>query len=120
VCTGFCPHLDLTVWEDGRVIVSGRERSHVSNKQAARFRNILRPFRPADDHSAVDPSAVIPNACPVKVEWIPYDGGSRSVACGNYFMLTDGEVGAHADTLFEAVMQALRSIHLNAYGHAAL
>lgn len=106
ICGGFCPELDLTLWNDGQALVNGRKRMHVTSEQAARFRTILLPFRPADDDPRADPSRVFPNDCWAKVQWPVGKRGIRPAACDD-------------DRLFEAILQALRSINLDPFGRPA-
>jgi hypothetical protein len=55
ICTGVCPNYDVTIWGDGRVFavrygfraLAGIERFRVSRAEAAEFRRIMRPYRPA-------------------------------------------------------------------------
>jgi hypothetical protein len=54
VCAGFCPHFDMTVSPDGRVVSRAPPgtprtavyRYRVSTRKLANFRHILRPLRP--------------------------------------------------------------------------
>jgi hypothetical protein len=96
--------LDLTVWKDGRTLEAGSP-ARVSAEHAARFSEILLPFRPTGKDATSDPSKLWPNSCPVKVQWPAGKGGRRPVVCGIY--------SGASDSLFPAVMRALQSIHLN-------
>ena len=107
VCTGACTrgtNLDVTVWKDGRITFNAN-RTRVSVEEAAGFSKILLPFRPVGKDATADPSKLSADFCPVKVQW-PADGrGSRRVICGTY--------NEARDSLFKAVMEALRTVHLN-------
>lgn len=106
VCLGSCfqgRNLDVTVWADGRVEVDHKPHSPVSKHGLAKFRSILLPFRPVGEHAYTDPSAVLPNTCPVKVQW-PADHFGRPRACGFY-----GSNGVQGP-LIGAVTQALQLI----------
>lgn len=105
VCAGFCPQLDLTLWDDGEALVNGGKRVRVSTEQAYQFRAILRPFRPAEpaDRSRLSVSR---SDCSVRVQWPANREGFRPTACG------DGP-------LFEAILRVLRSINLDAFGNPA-
>jgi hypothetical protein len=108
VCTGFCPRLDLTVWEDGRILVNGGDR-RISKDEAAQFRRILLPFRPTDRLAATDVSTVLPNACTIKVKWRADRSDAQPVRCGTFELWG-------IDPLPDAVMQALQSIHVSIVG----
>jgi hypothetical protein len=108
VCTGFCPHLDLTVWEDGRILVNGGDR-RISKDEAAQFQRILLPFRPAGRLAAMDVSTVLPNSCTIKIKWPADRSGAQSVRCGTFDL-------RGIDPLPDAVMQALQSIHVSVVG----
>jgi hypothetical protein len=96
--------LDVTVWKDGRITFNAN-RTRVSVEEAAGFSKILLPFRPVGKDATADPSKLSADFCPVKVQW-PADGrGSRRVICGTY--------NEARDSLFKAVMEALRTVHLN-------
>jgi hypothetical protein len=101
VCTGFCPQLELTVWDNGEAFVNRWNRIRLTNEQVNHFRTILLPLRPQD--TGVDVSTVFPKDCWVKIQWPANKRGRRPVACG-------GE-------LFPTILEALRSINLDAYGH---
>jgi hypothetical protein len=107
VCLGTCyrgVNLDVTVWKDGRII-DGARPARVSMEDAARFSKILLPFRPVGKDATVDPSKLSQDFCLVKVQWSAGKRGGRPVVCGTYNRATD--------SLFSAVMTALRSIHLD-------
>jgi len=108
VCTGACrrgTYLDLTVWKDGRTVVDGGRPVRVSKDDAARFWTMLRPFRPVGKDVTADPSKLFPDFCPVKVQWPADKRGGRPLVCGTY--------NGAANSLFTAVVQALRSIHVD-------
>jgi len=119
VCTGFCPHEDITVWPDGAVVVNGTPRRRVAKAEAARFRTILAPFRSTASDS-VDPSMVFPNACLLKVQWPAKVHRARPNACGDFMVPTYGQVNAQETNLFSAVQRALAAVHLNISGQATL
>ena len=106
ICTGACSrgtYLDLTVWKDGRMVVDGASRPRVSRQDAARFSKILLPFRPTGSGATSDPSSWLsPDLCSVKVQWPVDKHGGQAVVCDIY-----------SGSLFPAVMQALRSIHVD-------
>jgi hypothetical protein len=107
VCTGAClrgADLDVTVWNDGR-IVDGGSAGRVSAEDAARFSKILRPFRPVGKDATVDPSKLSQEFCPVKAQWPAGKRAGRPVLCGTY--------NGARDSLFSAVDEALRSIHID-------
>jgi hypothetical protein len=104
VCAGFCPSLNLTVWDDGEAVVNRWKHIHLTNEQVNHFRTILLPLRSGDAN--VDPSTIFPKDCWVKVQWPVNKHGRRPVACG-------GE-------LFPTILQALRSINLDANGRFAI
>jgi hypothetical protein len=104
VCTGFCPSLNLTVWDDGEAVVNRWKHIHLTNEQVNKFRNILRPLRPVDP--TVDVSTIFPKDCWVKVQWPASRRGARPIACG--------------EELFPTILQALRSINLDANGGFAM
>ena len=109
VCTGACyrgVHMDVTVWKDGRIVDGGR-RTRVSTEVAARFSTILLPFRPVGNDATADPSKLSPDFCPVKVQWPADKRGACAVACSAY--------DSAADSLFSAVMEALRSVQLDTF-----
>jgi hypothetical protein len=74
-------------------------------EDAARFSKILLPFRPVGKDATADPSKLSMDFCPVKVQWPADKSGGRPVVCGTY--------NGAPDSLFSAVMEALRSIHLD-------
>ena len=107
VCTGVCyrgVNVDVTVWKDGR-IADGARPVRVSTEVAARFSKVLLPFRPVGNDATADPSKLSPDLCPVKVQWPANKRGGRPVVCGTY--------NRAPDSLFSAVMEALRSIRLD-------
>jgi hypothetical protein len=107
VCFSVChrgTYLQLTIWKDGRMDVDGRP-ARVSMADAARFSTILRPFRPIGKDATADPSQLLPDFCPVKVQWSADQGGGRPVVCGTYSRMPN--------SLFPVVMDALGSIHLD-------
>ena len=109
VCLGSCfqgRELEVTVWSDGEVEVDHKPHAPVSKRALAKFRRILLPFRPVGKYAYTDPSTVIPNTCPVKVQWAA-DHSGRRTACGFY-----GSNGGEA-SLIGAVTQALQSIDPN-------
>ena len=109
VCLGSCfqgRNLEVTVWSDGQVEVDHKPRRPVSKVGLAKFQSILLPFRPLGAHAYTDPSTVLPNTCPVKVQW-PSDHFRRRTACAFY-----GRNGIEAP-LIGAVTQALQLIDLS-------
>jgi hypothetical protein len=116
VCTGFCPQLDITVWDDGEVAVNGAERPRVTKAEAVRFRNILARFRSTANDS-VDPSTVWPNACLLKVQWPERAHARRPTACGNFMY---GRIGADKTSLFGGVRSVLKAVHLDISGQPTL
>jgi hypothetical protein len=118
VCTGFCPHLDITVWDDGEVVVNGVERPRVTKAEAARFRSVLFPFRSKASDS--DPSTVLANACLLKVQWPSPANAARPTACGDFIVPTYGKIDAHESSLFRAVSDALVAVHRDIWGRATL
>jgi hypothetical protein len=118
VCTGFCPNVDITVWDDGEVVVNGVEQPRVTKAEAARFRTVLFPFR--SQAIASDPSTVFPNACLLKVQWPSPAKTARPTTCGDFFVPTYGKINAHETFLFGAVSDALAAVHRDITGRAAL
>ena len=110
VCTGGCrtgSTADVTVWNDGQVLLNRRERFRISKAVAARFRGMLIPFRRAD----TDASKVLPNSCPVKIQWPADDRGLGRVTCAYY------SVGGIEDPVFTAVSRAFEAIGLDKNGN---
>lgn len=119
VCTGFCPHLDITVWADGEVVVNGTPRHRATKAEAERFRAILARFR-VNASDRVDPSTVFPNACLLKVQWPATSDSRRPTACGDIMIRMPGQIGAQERTLSNAVQEALAAVHLNIAGQPTL
>ena len=105
VCTGACLRgydLDVTVWDDGELIVGG-QKTRIPKKNAIRFRKALLPFLPIGRGRYADPSATFPHTCPVKIQWPVHAGGRRPVYCSLYV----------DDAVFEAVRRALKLIDVD-------
>ena len=124
VCAGYCPDLDVMVREDGQVTLfrhhshdpSHIERLRVTAEQAAQFRQILGPHRPAirdagptacEFWNTPDPGVI--RVLPYEVTWTDAKGSaSRLRSCGG---LTDR-------SLPETIREALWAIGLYMGGQA--
>jgi len=122
ICAGYCPDVDVTVREDGRVTVSRHHPGeadevrhlNVTSGQARRFMRILRPHRLALREAGpagcgfwntTDP--LVLKVYPYQVTWSDADDGTFQLhSCG----------GAEDPDIGEALRRALSAIGLHLGG----